>query len=146
MRDEAVGDLARHVGHAWPESAEQDRRRAFAQEVCANGDASEEGSDPSCDRCWDADNDSFAGFESAGYAATVCAEPSDCTDGDLAISPVAFETCDSGVDEECDGLVDAADVADCGGPPILALGAPAAIALAALLAVAGAKGLRRRGP
>jgi hypothetical protein len=99
---------------------------------------------PELDRCWDADNDSFAGFESAGYAATVCAEPSDRADGDLAISPVASETCDSGVDEECDGLVDAADVADCGGPPILALGAPAAIALAALLAVAGAKGLRRR--
>ena len=51
--------------------------------------------------CTDADNDGS------------CLESGDCDDADPSVYPGATETCDDGVDNDCDGLVDSADPA-CG--------------------------------
>jgi hypothetical protein len=62
----------------------------------------------------DADGD---GYGDAGSATTACSMPSghtadasDCDDGDAAIHPAATEHCD-GIDNDCDGGVDAAGLA-----------------------------------
>ena len=39
----------------------------------------------------------------------------DCDDSDPAVHPDATEICDDTLDNDCDGLVDAADTEDCGG-------------------------------
>ena len=67
-----------------------------------------------CSDTWfeDADED---GYGAAGSSTTGCEQPtgyvtddSDCDDGDAAIHPAATEVCD-GVDNDCDGDVDADD-------------------------------------
>lgn len=49
--------------------------------------------------CTDADNDGS------------CVESGDCDDADPSVHPGAAEVCDDGIDNDCDGLVDAADPA-----------------------------------
>ena len=56
--------------------------------------------------CTDADGDGFA--VEGGECCAV-----DCDDSDSAINPGAVETCDNGVDDDCDGLIDANEP-DCG--------------------------------
>jgi hypothetical protein len=57
--------------------------------------------------CTDGDNDTYSPEgKSCG--------PVDCDDAVAAINPGATEVCDDGVDNDCDGDIDAAD-ADCGG-------------------------------
>ncbi|MBI4704374.1 MAG: metallophosphoesterase [Deltaproteobacteria bacterium] len=63
------------------------------------------------DVCSDLDQD---GYGSPGSA--LCPMPqADCDDGDDAVNPAAEEICAGGLDEDCDGLTDAADP-DCGPP------------------------------
>ena len=45
----------------------------------------------------------------------------DCDDTDAAIFPGAAETCDDGVDNDCDGLTDSADTAECTGCDVYTL-------------------------
>lgn len=79
----------------------------------ARRDASTVGTDASCAMStWYADTDGD-GFGDPKASTTACAKPSgyvadktDCNDGDAAISPQAAELCD-GVDNDCDGQVDA---------------------------------------
>lgn len=63
------------------------------------GDAS---SYPSGPTCTDADNDGY-------FAETGCGTAVDCNDNDNAVNPGAAESCTNGTDDDCDGLVDAAD-------------------------------------
>jgi len=55
--------------------------------------------------CWDADGDGYTDPECGG---------DDCDDGDFDVHPNAIEDCTDGVDNDCDGAVDAEDE-DCGG-------------------------------
>ncbi len=57
--------------------------------------------------CPDADGD--------GYQDEACGG-TDCNDAEPAIHPGAAETCDNGIDDDCDGLADGADP-DCAAPP-----------------------------
>jgi len=50
--------------------------------------------------CWDSDGD--------GYEDEACGGD-DCDDADPGVSPGAAESCDNGLDDDCDGLTDAAD-------------------------------------
>ncbi len=52
-------------------------------------------------------------FPNAGGTCTEC----DCNDNNAAISPQATEQCADGLDNDCNGLLDAADPA-CGAPPV----------------------------
>jgi len=62
--------------------------------------------------CADADGDGFG-----DPASPACSGAKwDCDDGDPYLSPGLAEICDNGVDDDCDGLVDAADP-DCATPP-----------------------------
>jgi uncharacterized protein (TIGR03382 family) len=56
--------------------------------------------------CPDADGD--------GYLDVACGG-TDCADADPAVYPGATEICDNGRDDDCDGLIDQADLGDCGG-------------------------------
>jgi len=60
------------------------------------------------DPCWDGDGD--------GYADVACGGD-DCDDTDPAVNPGAPEICEGGVDDDCDGLVDAEDPACSPGQP-----------------------------
>ncbi|MEQ1505522.1 MAG: integrin alpha, partial [Myxococcota bacterium] len=85
---------------------------------CDDGDATLPGE-------WraDADGDGFAG----PVTGVACAAPNpgdlppgtvadaDCDDADASAHPGGAETCDDGVDQDCDGLVDCED-GDCSGP------------------------------
>jgi hypothetical protein len=93
-------------------------RRPGATEVVGNG------VDEDCsggDLCYD-DDDSDGYLDASGdtrpsddadctdsYEGAATAPTTDCDDGDAAIHPGAAELCDGGIDEDCDGLVDAAD-------------------------------------
>jgi hypothetical protein len=63
-----------------------------------------DGNDPACQgpTCTDTDGDGF-------YAQEGCGTRVDCDDSDAGINPSAPEDCLNGVDDDCDGLVDAAD-------------------------------------
>ena len=72
----------------------------------------------------DADGDGFGG----GAGACLCeaqapytySESTDCNDGDAAVKPGILEICDNGKDDNCDGLIDAAQTPWCdpGGPTL----------------------------
>jgi hypothetical protein len=51
-----------------------------------------------------------------GFVSAYCKGGDDCRDTDPAVSPAAEEICDDGVDNDCNGLVDADDPA-CASPP-----------------------------
>ncbi len=57
-----------------------------------------------CTACPDADSDGHLDAACGGL---------DCDDGDAAVNPDAYETCDNGIDDDCDGATDLGD-ADCG--------------------------------
>ncbi len=48
-----------------------------------------------------------------GYLDAACGG-TDCADGDPAVNPAAVEDCADGLDNDCDGLTDGADLTDCG--------------------------------
>jgi len=94
-----------------------------ALEICDNGidddcDGFIDTADPDLSNValtwyFDMDGDGFGGTQNSLVS---CTQPagyvlnnSDCNDGDSGISPNAVEICDNGIDEDCDGLVDAAD-------------------------------------
>ena len=60
--------------------------------------------------CTDDDSDGY-------FAESDCGTQVDCDDGDMAINPGAAEDCTDGIDNDCDGLIDAddPDAVDC--PP-----------------------------
>ncbi len=66
---------------------------------------------PAGPTCTDADGDSFA---TQGGA---CG-PVDCNDNNAAVHPGATENCTDGVDNNCNGLIDAQDPAAVGCPPV----------------------------
>jgi hypothetical protein len=78
-----------------------------AVEACSNGiddncDGLIDSQDPACLICTDLDGD---GYSIDGGACGVA----DCDDADPAVNPGAAEVCDNGVDDDCDGLIDAND-------------------------------------
>ncbi len=85
-----------------------------AREACFNGvdddcDGDVDFDDTDCPTaCVEADADGD------GYLAQSCGG-ADCDDSRASVHPGAAEHCDNGIDDDCDGLVDVADVADC--PP-----------------------------
>ncbi len=94
-------------------------------EVCdgldndCNGDTDDDDADvdTSTGGTWYADSDGD-GYGDAGTPVAACDQPAatttddqDCDDADPAVNPAASETC-SGVDDDCDGLVDDDDPAD----------------------------------
>jgi len=60
--------------------------------------------------CTDADADTYAATGSPDY----CGPDFDCNDGNAAINPGAVENCTDGIDNNCNGLVDALDPAAVG--------------------------------
>ncbi|MFH1217849.1 MAG: putative metal-binding motif-containing protein [Pseudomonadota bacterium] len=65
---------------------------------------------PSGPTCTDGDGDTFAREGGA------CG-PVDCNDGNAAVRPTAAENCTDGIDNDCDGLIDAQDPSAVGCPP-----------------------------
>ena len=65
--------------------------------------------------CWDADQD--------GYGAQSCGGD-DCEDDSYDVHPNAFEICDDGLDNNCDGVVDALDPVCVGGEDEAGEGGP----------------------
>ena len=76
--------------------------------------------------CVDIDGDGYGGGPDAtfepiyGYAGTC--DGADCLDTNPLVNPgmiesIAAGNCGNGLDDDCDGLVDAADTPDCGKPP-----------------------------
>jgi len=68
-------------------------------------------SDPTCDTtptptCTDNDDD---GYGNPGDSSCINGSATDCDDSDPNTYPGAFELCDDGVDNDCDGNVDCAD-------------------------------------
>ena len=63
-----------------------------------------------CDNCPEDANPAQVDADGDDYGAAC-----DCDDTESAINPEAIEICSGGVDEDCDGLIDAADAADCTG-------------------------------
>jgi len=69
-----------------------------------------------CDPCWDADADGYGHPDSPDPAQCTFVEP-DCDDQNVNVHPVAGdsgEVCDTPADDDCDGLINGFDVADCG--------------------------------
>jgi len=76
-------------------------------EICFDGKDNDcngltDSSDPACSACTDADNDGFA------VEGGVCG-PMDCDDANPAIHPNQAEVCGDGIDNDCNGLIDASD-------------------------------------
>ena len=82
-----------------------------ADEICDNG------IDDDCDGLVDELEDCCKDLDGDGYgdpASPACLFPQwDCDDADSDVYPGADEICDNGIDDDCDGLVDANDP-DCG--------------------------------
>ncbi len=90
-----------------------------AAEVCDNGidddcNGLADAEDLACLVCTDFDGDTFAVDGGA------CG-PADCDDTNPAVNPGAIEVCDNGVDDNCNGLVDADDPR-CAAPNIIVIG------------------------
>jgi hypothetical protein len=65
-----------------------------------------------CEACADGDGDGYG-----NPASPLCTYPEeDCDDSAPGVNPGADEVCDNGVDDDCDGLADAADTVDCPAP------------------------------
>ena len=82
-----------------------------AAEACENGidddcDGLIDGEDPNCWPCTDGDGDGY-------YLETYCPAPLDCDDANPDVNPGESEDCGNGIDDDCDGLVDGADLGDC---------------------------------
>jgi len=61
--------------------------------------------------CTDGDNDTYA-LEGGDCG------PVDCNDDNAAVNPSAAENCTDGIDNDCDGLIDAQDPSAVGCPPV----------------------------
>ncbi len=89
-----------------------------ATEICDDGidndcDGDIDAADSDCgDNCTDADGDGYS--PDGGDCGEV-----DCDDTDATVNPGATEICDDGIDNDCDGDIDAAD-SDCAGVCVLA--------------------------
>jgi hypothetical protein len=103
------------VGDLQPQSAYQIRvgDQTFTESSDQNGvlffedDRTDRHSvDVGAGTCPDADGDSYLDAACGG---------SDCDDSAAAVHPGAMEQCDDGIDNDCDGLTDSADLQDCGG-------------------------------
>ncbi len=76
-------------------------------------DGAFEGVAGSCDRCWDADKDTYVDAAGPATAAECTAPDLDCDDTNAAVNPAAAEQCGVVGDDDCDGVADALD-SDCG--------------------------------
>jgi len=81
-----------------------------ADPACAGDDDDDD--DDSTPPADDDDDDSTSSTPPGDGDGDGYAPPADCDDSDPAVSPLAWETCDDGVDQDCDALVDCAD-SDC---------------------------------
>jgi hypothetical protein len=66
---------------------------------------------PTGPTCTDGDGDTFA-LEGGDCG------PVDCNDSNVAVNPAAAENCTDGLDNDCDGLIDAQDPSAVGCPPV----------------------------
>ncbi len=102
-----------------------------------------EGTDPSCDQCWDGDGDGYFHSDSPGLPLFTCSPTApDCDDADPSTNPGAAENCAVPGDEDCDGLADLEDP-DCSPPAAVpSVNGMGAAILAVALALTGSVRMR----